>query len=135
MNSNYYPILFLIFIFISCQETNNFSSSEDILEIQTKKYKGKGVFSIGASKLHLKDTTEDFISTVIYPNDIKKIKRSEKCVDFAAHRFYRFKEGEKRLLDFLTKDISSNNIDTNICPPKTENYINIIEGNKNGKRV
>ena len=139
MNNRLFQILLFILIFSGCQninkESNNFTSSENKLKILTRKSKGQGVFGIGASKLYMKDTTEDFISTIIYPSDIKSIKRTEKCIDFAVHRFYRFKEGDKDYLDFLTKDISLNNIDTSNCLPRTKNYINIIEGYKNEQRV
>jgi len=99
------------------------------------KIKGKGVFPIGAASLATKDTSEVFFGDIIYPTGIDSMKRIERSVDFVTSRYYSYKRGRNNLLKYVNEDIEYNYIDTTIDHPESENYLNIVEGYMNGKRI
>ena len=131
--------LLLSLVLIGCQQgrntLNSFSSTNDTLIINTVKQKGLGVFQYSASPLYTKDTSETFITTIIYPTGIENIKRSEKCVDLKTYAHYAHKKGQAFFWDKLVEDIEKNRIDTSVFLPEVNNYINILEGYVDGKRI
>lgn len=128
--------ILLMLLLIGCrQEKNSFSSSNDTLVIATTKQKGVSVFRTSTGPLRMKDTSDTFISTIIYPTGIESIKRYEKYVDFKNKSYYDYKRGESFFLDKLLADIENNRIDTSIFLPENENVINILEGYVDGRKI
>lgn len=83
-------------------EINEFSSSMDTLIISTYKQKGSGLFSLGVSPGHFKDTTESFAYPVIYPMGIKNVMRGQIMSDFDSE--------EKHYVDIIKGNLSDDNV-------------------------
>lgn len=82
-------LIFLLTIAIISQgcreknaELNQFSSSMDTLLIRTTKQKGSGLFTLGVTPAHFRDTTESFPYPVAYPGNISDLKRMQLISDF-----------------------------------------------------
>ena len=87
----FYGIAFLVTVALSaCQSPaelptqNQFSVLSDTLHIFTQKVKGSGLFSLGAGRLHLKDTSEEFAYPIAFPKNVSNIQRAQMYTDFKA---------------------------------------------------
>jgi len=131
------PLLMLLLI--GCQQgrntLNSFSSSNDTLVIETSKQKGVGVFSTSSGPLSMNDTSDNFITTIVYPIGLEDLKRTEKYVDFKNKSFYDYKRGKSFFLEKLLADIENNRIDTSVFLPESENVISILEGYVDGRKI
>jgi hypothetical protein len=76
----------LLFSIIGCQKNkiieNQFSSLSDTIFIKTKKIKGNGLFDLGFMYIKFKDTLNTFSNSIIYPKNIKKLKRFQLKTDY-----------------------------------------------------
>jgi hypothetical protein len=91
--------IFRIFLFyasfsmaIGCQESrnseNHFSSISDTLFVKTHKVKGSGLLDFGYKGLQLKDTSDTFSYSIVYPRNIKNLKRLQLKVDYEETKDY-----------------------------------------------
>ena len=67
---------------------NQFSSVSDTLFIKTHKVKGSGLLDFGYKGLQFKDTSETFSNSILYPNNIKNLKRYQLKTDFKETKDY-----------------------------------------------
>jgi len=93
MKTIYKIISIIIFLAtVGCKNkqsvTNHFTYSKDTLIIKTKKIKGNGLFSMGASTLNFKDTLEKFPYSIKSPEHIQEIQRFLLEPDFKEKTHY-----------------------------------------------
>jgi len=126
-------------LLVACNQdrivTNSFSSTNDTLTIETTKLKGIGILPSSSGPLYLRDTADSFITSIVYPAGITKLRRDEYCIDLKAHAYYSQKKGGTFAWEKLAADIENNRIDTSVFLPEAENYINILEGYVEDKKV
>ncbi|MHA7941944.1 hypothetical protein ACJOV8_002590 [Formosa sp. 3Alg 14/1] len=81
-----------LFSIISCQKNkiiqNQFSSLSDTIFIKTNKVKGSSLFDLGYGSIQFKDTADTFSNSIIYPVDIKNLKRFQLKTDFKETKDY-----------------------------------------------
>lgn len=103
-------------------DSNQFSSSQDTIVLQTEKVKGSGLFSLGAGSLTFREIDELFEYPVVFPKHISNIEGIQMSVDFAA--------AEPDYIDIIRGDLDSQQVfvvDQNNNKDFTDDSVRVFE--------
>lgn len=139
---NKISFLFIIFILvvISCNNfktnDNKFSSSDKILNLETTKHKGCGLFEPSTGSLYFQKPSENHFGLVFkLPQGIDSIKIATKLLDIKPSIYKSFKNGGDTAS--FNYSVTKFNIDTANIPKQEikQNYLSILKGNINDSTI